>query len=53
MKELRKGMRSSLFDRTKAGKHTHDFGPETYNEEDDTYNRKCTTCPYEETFEKM
>lgn len=53
MKELRKGMRSSLYDRTSVGKHTHEFGPETYNEEDDTYHRKCTSCPYEETFEKM
>ncbi|CAH2007880.1 unnamed protein product [Acanthoscelides obtectus] len=53
LKELRKEMRSSLYDRTKGGPHTHQFGPETYNEEEDTYHRKCTTCPYEETFEKM
>ncbi|CAG9857217.1 unnamed protein product [Phyllotreta striolata] len=53
LKELRKGMRSSLYDRTKKASHTHEFGEETYNEDDDTYYRKCTTCPYEETFEKM
>ncbi|KAJ8984514.1 hypothetical protein NQ317_010985 [Molorchus minor] len=53
MKELRKGMRSSLYDRTRSVTHTHEFGPETYNEKEDTYHRKCTTCSYEETFEKM
>ncbi|KAG5863778.1 hypothetical protein JTB14_012923 [Gonioctena quinquepunctata] len=53
LKELRKGMRSSLYDRTSAGPHTHQFGPETYDEEEDTYHRKCTSCPYEETYEKM
>ncbi|CAH1153467.1 unnamed protein product [Phaedon cochleariae] len=53
LKELRKGMRSSLYDRTTAGPHVHNFGPETYDEEEDEYHRKCTTCPYEETFEKM
>lgn len=46
-------MRSSLYDRTSSSSHTHEFGPETYNEEDDTYTRNCLTCPYEETFEKM
>lgn len=53
LKELRMSMRSSLYDRTSAAAHVHDFGPEVYNEEDDTYTQKCTTCPYQETFEKM
>ncbi|XP_050499169.1 DNA repair protein complementing XP-A cells homolog [Diabrotica virgifera virgifera] len=54
LKELRKGMRSSLYDRTKSASHTHEFGEETLiDEEEDTYHRKCLTCPYEETFEKM
>lgn len=53
LKELRMSMRSSLYDRTRGASHTHEFGPETYNEVDDTYTRKCNTCPYEETFEKM
>lgn len=53
LKELRKATRSSLYDRTSAASHTHTFDEETYNEEEDTYHRKCTTCPYEETFEKM
>lgn len=50
---LRKFVRSSLYDRTSAGPHTHTFEEETYDEEEDAYHRKCTTCPYEETFEKM
>ncbi|XP_056635612.1 DNA repair protein complementing XP-A cells homolog [Diorhabda sublineata] len=53
LKELRKGMRSSLYNRTTAASHTHEYDKETYNEDDDTYHRKCLTCPYEETFEKM
>lgn len=53
LKELRKYVRSSLYDRTSAGPHAHTFAEETYDEDDDTYHRKCTTCPYEETFEKM
>lgn len=51
--ELRKFVRSSLYDRTSSGPHTHTFGEETYNEDEDTYHRKCTSCSYEETFEKM
>lgn len=53
MKELRMNMRSSIYNRTSVGVHTHGFGEETYNEDNDTYSRKCTTCPYQETFEKM
>lgn len=53
LNNLRKYVRSSLYDRTSSGPHTHTFEQETYNEDDDTYYRKCTTCPYEETFEKM
>lgn len=53
MKELRMSMRSSLYDRTSSASHTHQFGPETYNEEEDTYTHTCVTCNYEETFEKM
>lgn len=53
LKELRMNMRSSLYDYTSNTTHSHEFGKETYNSEDDTYTRKCKTCPYEETFEKM
>ncbi|KAF5307688.1 hypothetical protein FQR65_LT06743 [Abscondita terminalis] len=52
MKELRMAVRSSLYNKTSAG-HIHKFGAETYNEDDDNYTRACTTCDYEETFEKM
>ncbi|CAH0562565.1 unnamed protein product [Brassicogethes aeneus] len=53
LKELRMNMRSSLYDRTTKAKHVHEFGPETYNEEDDEYTHTCLTCPYSETYEKM
>lgn len=53
MKELRMNTRSSLYDKTSAASHTHNFGPETYNEDEDTYHHTCLICNYEETFEKM
>ncbi|KAF2881229.1 hypothetical protein ILUMI_24953 [Ignelater luminosus] len=53
MKELRMSVRSSLYNKTSAASHTHQFGSEVYNEDDDTYAHTCTTCGYEETFEKM
>lgn len=53
MKELRMSMRSSLYDMTSSASHTHEFGAETYNEEEDNYHHSCVTCGYEETFEKM
>lgn len=46
-------VRSSLFDKTSSASHTHEFGPEKYNEEDDDYTRVCKTCGFSETFEKM
>lgn len=53
LKALRMSVRSSLYDRTNKSSHEHQFGPETYNEADDTYTRTCITCDYAETFEKM
>ncbi|XP_069673219.1 DNA repair protein complementing XP-A cells homolog [Periplaneta americana] len=53
LKALRMSVRSSLYDRTNKSSHVHQFGPETFNEEDDTYSHTCTTCSYSETFEKM
>ncbi|KAK5644704.1 hypothetical protein RI129_006004 [Pyrocoelia pectoralis] len=53
MKELRMAVRSSLYNKTSAAAHTHEFASETYNSDDDNYTRVCTTCQYEETFEKM
>lgn len=53
MKQLRMQVRSSLYDKTTKASHVHEFGKDTYNEEDDTYTHTCTTCGYEETYEKM
>lgn len=53
MKQLRMEMRSSLYDRTSKGPHTHEYGKETYNEADDTYSHKCEECGFIETYEKM
>lgn len=53
MTALRMNMRSSLYDKTSSASHMHEFGPESYNEEDDTYSHVCISCKFEETFEKM
>ncbi|XP_034241202.1 DNA repair protein complementing XP-A cells homolog [Thrips palmi] len=53
LKALRMNVRSSLYDRTSAAAHTHTFGPESYNEEDDNYTRTCSTCQFVDVFEKM
>lgn len=53
LKHLRMDVRSSLYDKTTPASHEHDYGPETYNEDDDTYSHECLTCKFSETFEKM
>lgn len=53
LKQLRMNVRSSLYDKTKEASHTHTYGPESYNEEDDIYTHTCSSCGFEETFEKM
>ncbi|KAL0127406.1 hypothetical protein PUN28_005595 [Cardiocondyla obscurior] len=53
MKQLRMEVRSSLYDKTTKASHDHEFGEDTYNEEDDTYTHTCTICDYTETYEKM
>ncbi|CAD7013772.1 DNA repair protein complementing XP-A cells homolog isoform X2 [Ceratitis capitata] len=53
MKQLRMEMRSSLFTKETKSTHVHEFGPDTYNEDDDNYTHACTTCNYTETYEKM
>lgn len=53
LKQLRMEMRSSLFDRTAAGPHAHEFGEETYDEEADVYTHVCVECGFSQTFEKM
>lgn len=46
-------VRSSLFDKTTKSSHTHEYGPERYNESDDTYSQKCKTCGFVHTYEKL
>uniref|UniRef100_A0A8D8KJ63 DNA repair protein complementing XP-A cells homolog n=2 Tax=Culex pipiens TaxID=7175 RepID=A0A8D8KJ63_CULPI len=55
LKELRMDMRSSLYDKRETSKaHTHSWDEdEVYNEEEDTYTRKCESCGHQETYEKM
>ncbi|XKL66165.1 hypothetical protein PGB90_009585 [Kerria lacca] len=53
MKSLRMSIRSSLYTRSLTETHTHEFGEETYNSDDDTYSHYCVTCDFKETYEKM
>ncbi|XP_033219311.1 DNA repair protein complementing XP-A cells homolog [Belonocnema kinseyi] len=53
IKKLRMEVRSSLYDKTRKASHVHKFGPESYDEVEDTYSQTCTTCGYENTYEKM
>ncbi|KAF5401573.1 hypothetical protein PHET_04708 [Paragonimus heterotremus] len=52
IKELKVQTRSSLFMKTHAT-HQHNFGPETYDETNDVYMKRCTDCEYVTTFEKL
>ena len=45
-------MRSSLYKKD-TGSHEHEFGAETYNEEDDLYTKTCKTCGHTMSYEKM
>lgn len=53
MKQLRMEVRSSIYTKKTKGVHEHEFGPDTYNEEEDNYTHSCLSCPYTETYEKM
>ncbi|KAH8289547.1 hypothetical protein KR054_007131 [Drosophila jambulina] len=53
MKQLRMEVRSSVYTKKTHAIHEHEFGPDTYNEAEDTYTHTCLTCPYSETYEKM
>jgi DNA-repair protein complementing XP-A cells len=52
MHELRKAVRSTLYDKTHK-RHEHEFGESTYNEETDEYSHACLTCDFTETYEEM
>ncbi|XP_017851240.1 DNA repair protein complementing XP-A cells homolog [Drosophila busckii] len=53
MKQLRMEVRSSIYTKKTTAVHEHEFGADTYNEEEDNYTHSCLTCPYTETYEKM
>ncbi|XP_067666783.1 DNA repair protein complementing XP-A cells homolog [Haliotis asinina] len=52
VKELRMAVRSSLW-RKDSGSHEHEFGEETYDEDEDMYSKTCTSCGHVMTYEKM
>jgi len=52
MKKLRMQVRSSLFKKD-ISVHTHKYGEETYNEEEDEYSQVCEECGHVNTYEKM
>lgn len=53
LSELRKAVRSTLYDKTTKS-HVHEFGPsKCVDEENDEYYHKCLTCDFEETYEEM
>lgn len=52
VKELRLAVRGSLA-RKDRGPHEHDYGEESYDEEEDMYSKKCQTCGHIDTYEKM
>lgn len=49
--ELRLAVRSSLV-KVNSGPHEHEYGPESYDEESDTYSVSCE-CGHVRTYEKM
>lgn len=51
LRALRMSVRSSLFAGARAP-HRHSWGPETYDEATDTYERACA-CGHKESYEKM
>ncbi|XP_013106909.1 DNA repair protein complementing XP-A cells homolog [Stomoxys calcitrans] len=53
MKQLRMEVRSSLYTKKTKAVHVHEFGEDSYNEEEDTYTHTCRTCNFTETYEKM
>ena len=50
--ELRLTVRGSLA-RKDRGPHEHDYGEESYDEEEDIYSKTCKTCGHIDTYEKM
>ena len=49
---MRLAVRGSLA-RKDRGPHEHDYGEESYDEEEDIYSKTCKTCGHIDTYEKM
>nr|SVE81095.1 EOG090X0KP6 [Daphnia magna] len=49
---LRMAVRSSVYKKQTAG-HQHVFGEEKFDAERDLYYRKCSTCSFQQEYEKM
>lgn len=45
-------VRSSVYKKQTAG-HQHVFGEEKFDAERDLYYRKCSTCSFQQEYEKM
>ncbi|GAB6019593.1 hypothetical protein CHUAL_001160 [Chamberlinius hualienensis] len=52
VKELRMAVRSSTYTKDLRG-HQHEFGEETYDENDDSYTKTCKTCGHQLNYERM
>ncbi|ELU03972.1 hypothetical protein CAPTEDRAFT_219337 [Capitella teleta] len=52
MKELRRAVRSSLYKKDLSG-HTHEYGEESYDDDEDMFSKTCTSCGHVLTYEKM
>ena len=52
IKALRMQVRGSLFKKDLSG-HTHEFGEEGYDEEEDEYFKECKTCNFVQRYEKL
>ncbi len=50
--DLRMAVRSSLYKKDTGG-HEHDYGPESYDSDEDTYSKTCQTCNHTVSYEKM
>ncbi|XP_074651124.1 DNA repair protein complementing XP-A cells homolog [Tubulanus polymorphus] len=52
IKDLRRQVRGSLW-KKESTVHEHEYGTETYDEEEDIYRKKCLTCDHTLEYEKM
>lgn len=52
LSELRMTVRSSLFRPADKG-HTHSYGPESHDPENDEYFKVCGSCGHRMSYEKM